>query len=365
MLTFAELDRVEKTYGLPDYVKSASSEPDVIVPASAYADPIKRKFPCHTKAACFMSNANFWENAIQDDNASEAVGKQLMKFANYWGITKDVHGILIKVASQPVANNPDALPDSAFGLIHVDSISGQRERMFPIVDSQSTKAAAAQFYKYRDRLPLDQRRKVAAHIYKNACDFNVEIEDEAVADYVERAAGRGLSPVKTIHHEMMKRAAILKTRKQTPVSETLKQAAASILKQRPSRELSAKTAQMLDTLDQQTGLYKLYGTDLPFPEEVCCQVLYKHASAELDNYVLMPSGHTWSKDDMCKQAGAWAILPDSASSDLKLRSGCITRTSLDKSMQKLSTSQKHMLEDALFALDTVPVTLPIDLREFQ
>ena len=61
-----ELVQIAKRFDLPDFVKKAdldtTMDPGKIA-VTAYADPVRKKFACHTAAATWLSAAYFHEKA--------------------------------------------------------------------------------------------------------------------------------------------------------------------------------------------------------------------------------------------------------------------------------------------------------------
>ena len=84
-----ELVKVASQFSLPDFVKAAdidsTMEPGNIA-VTAYADPVRKKFACHTAASTWLSAAYFHKNAAEYQKDRQKICDRLEKFAKYFNI---------------------------------------------------------------------------------------------------------------------------------------------------------------------------------------------------------------------------------------------------------------------------------------
>lgn len=89
---------------LPDYVQDADAVQTFFpakVASAHYADPAARNYPCHTKAAAWVSCARFALAApTLPADARQALFGGLQKLAEFWNLTDDFAGILDTLAAR-------------------------------------------------------------------------------------------------------------------------------------------------------------------------------------------------------------------------------------------------------------------------
>lgn len=349
---------------MPEFIKKAELETPATGLGNQFADPDNKRYPVHNKSACYLSNALFWESALSNDTESVKTGQALLKFAEFWGILDDVKArILSKVAEEGAIREITQLPDTSFALVQDDPKSpGNKIRMFPILDADMAKVAADQLYMHRFNLPLDWKRQAATNILgtlqKNA---QVEFLPDNVLDYLNRAAGNGVTSTKTLAAALEKRAQLLAVKRLSDVGSELKKIAQQLKTQRSSRSLCVKVASMLDKLDTDTGLFRHYSNSLELPEEVCHAVLEKHAVAELTKYACFPSGSTYLISDLAPATGVFKA----AGYDVTDTLGELDTKKL-RDFTKTASPQAAAEVDVMLAKVNVPTRkLPIDLHQFQ
>lgn len=305
-ITSSEKHRIKTLYGEPEFVKSASDEQDsnnAFMLHSLYADPKNKKFPCHTKEACWFSNAQFWESGIFDKQASTKVGQSLLDFAKYWGIEQEVSSnILEKVASDTILSSIEDLPDSSFAVVQTiktasDDSESHKVRLMPINTADTVKLAAYQLFESRKKLPYEWRKQAAQNIYSKLEEFNIDIDNDEIADYVEKAAGYGLSSKQTLKDLITDRSNLLKSSKHSEEGESLRSTIDLIDGVPLSSRLCQKVASVIAAIDERYNLTRFYGDGIDAPELTTNAVLKKEAEAELDRYVKI-NGATYRKDDL-------------------------------------------------------------------
>lgn len=359
------LDRLSKLYDLPTFVKASSIKDELneVVTYDKYADPVNKRYPCHTKSATYVSNALFWDSSLFDPKASTEVGNTLLKFAEFWGIFPEVKkNILEKVAADATIKSYDELPDSAFAIVSTQG--GTKHRLYPLLDSETVKMAAESLYENRFKFTYQQRYAGANRILQKAASENLEFDD-TLSDYLERAAGKGITTTNTLVDIIEKRAYYYDGNKQPKYAAALKKLAQFVKNRPTSRELCQKTAEALDTLDIESGLYAHRANQtLALPEEECHTVLYKTACEFLAKHVTLPTGSTYLKDDLAKLGYDIASLYPQDTNKLKLNNAF----NIEKAANWLATlpmDKARMVDTYLKAKSVTPSYTGIDLSLFR
>jgi len=353
MTTFAEQHRIDTVYGTPGFIKEADFTEDTSgLPNHLFADEMGRRFPCHTKSACYLSNAEFWEEGVQDENSNVEIGERLLKFAEYWDIQTEINdNILTKVAQDAVIGTFESLPDSSFALVET-APTGDTVRLYPVTDSDTVKFASQQLIDDISNLPLSWRKQAATNLLEKAAQLEVQL-DSAESDYLHRAAGRGISSAETLSSELMKRAYLLRAIQKSSDSLELSKVANQIKSQKSSHSLCEKVAEIMDTVDRDLGLTQYYGQSINSPENSCHALLFKHAQEELDKYVQLSTGVTYKKEDIEKVA---------SNSTLELGAGETCQLDeLYKTAADLSYEEATQVQTALFAHKVEPTEIGFDV----
>src|SRR5215471_1013843 len=115
-----ELYRLWQLYRFPDFVKQAD-EVQTFRPGrlavTAYADPVRQQFPCHSAAATWLSALYFTEKQAEFHPKDQArILHRLDHYVGYWRIQGDVAQLRAKHASYQQQRDA-ALPDSAYAWV--------------------------------------------------------------------------------------------------------------------------------------------------------------------------------------------------------------------------------------------------------
>lgn len=255
------LHALNETYTMPEYVKQAELEtldPDVLdkLPAQAFADPAYHRYPCHTKAAAWVSMGYFLKDL---DNIPE--GKQdilfnnFEKFAKYYHMEDDYAQLLQKTIGQekqaaavPVSNSPK-LTEFGGSIGNVDEIC----------------KAASWLVRQANKLPLSKRSEMASRIIKQADAFGVKLPER---ESLEKTAGFGVNEPKEIINLMHIRASMSKN---AEYADELNGLADRLTSRNfpPFSSIWMKVAYAIDDFDKMAGLMHYRETgDMPLPEEV-------------------------------------------------------------------------------------------------
>lgn len=224
---------------LPALVKDATistTAPASNTPATLFADPVLRMFPCHTKEATIVSAIYLYGQAAdgipypKKGLGLDIAADKLEKAAMYWGVLSDVENIRRDISK--IAADRDAVRDTDYALV-VD-YAGTRSRKFPIRNAEALNKAASDLYAERLQMPFPWRKQAAINILNRAVRDNVNIEDHDAYFYLVKAAG--ISPVvpKEAASNLQEYAFSFDNR---TIREHVKQAA-SVIDQNPEADIS-------------------------------------------------------------------------------------------------------------------------------
>src|SRR5262245_13725037 len=194
------LHRLVTRHEPPEYVKNASAEQlDTDgLPASAFADPVDRRLPIHTKEATWTSWLYYLdqlESASQVGRGDGVAGNQpphrlettgllLQKAAVFHGIARDCADL----AAACLEKKADEEKDADYALCW-DTPEG-RERRWPLRNAGEVKQAAAYLRTHRADFRYPDRRDFAAAVLRKAGTYQAELP-AADLDLLYRQSGSG------------------------------------------------------------------------------------------------------------------------------------------------------------------------------
>lgn len=168
---------------VPDYVMSSQRvTPEETAPLSvvAFADPFKRRFPCHTKAACWQSAAYFAGNNMHEQHIKD----NIVKMAAAHDIADDVQAVFDSFQSEfdkVAAKVYEAQPMQKYAMtIDFEGFQGRGVEEFYPLNSYSDVITASDDATRDFRigsLPMDAMRKVACNIIDAAAEYDVPLEE--------------------------------------------------------------------------------------------------------------------------------------------------------------------------------------------
>lgn len=291
---------IQNLHEVPDFVKRASDNEQFGDPETLqihlYADPSKRLFPCHTKAATWLSAAYFAHQQSQYSETRRAfVQDRIIKVAEFFGIKPGIQQLFKEAAA--VNSYEDAVtPDSAYALTWRDA-AGTVQRKYPMRNPSEVKVAAAWFDKNCTEFDFDTRHTIATKLFAKMAEFSVNDTDTAK---IERAAGFGYCEKQAMQEAWEKRA--LLTKKQYPdySAQAAALAAAVASNDIDLRDfgLRTKMASSMDTFDQQTHLRRFYGETIDWPENTLFAITEKVAAEFLDSHVATATGAVYKRADL-------------------------------------------------------------------
>lgn len=256
---FVRLCRLSRIVDFPDFVKQADIDEQVNtegIPASSFADILKRKFPVHTKAAAYLSYLYYLDQA---DEMSSIEARRtelgLKKAAGMWSIRGEFELAKRAVAA---AREPKAVK-RAYALV-ADGVE-----YLPIDTTSAIMASAREFDENRAGIPYDLRKHAAKQMLKAAYAKGI---DHGMPNSIHTAAGCGLTTKAAAEREVLWR---VKKEKNAKMRESLA-AAQMLVSNQPegilSKDVAEKLAKDIATYDETTGLRTRYDKDVPFPEDV-------------------------------------------------------------------------------------------------
>lgn len=303
-LSGRETHRLQSLYGQPEWVKSAShdqkcGDPEQL-PPHVYADPTGKLYPCHTKAATWMSATFFFDRKDQiEPGKAELIQTRILKAADYFACRGEINELIAKIEK----NANDALrqlSDDDFALVwkYPDNSS---DRHWPIRNAKEVQFAAQHFVTHRDKLAFADRHRVANKILDKALEFGAHLEGRDAL--LEKAAARGGCAARDAADAFEKRATLTRQTHADMSAEMKKMA--EIIRQYPQQarglESLIKLATHLDDFDRMTNLVKLYGDGgLDRPEDVLFVVTEKCAGEFVRAHVETTTGNTYAIHDLEK-----------------------------------------------------------------
>lgn len=300
-----ELVKVARLYQFEDFVKQAELA-EVMGPkevkASLYADvrsPLQ--FPCHTKAATYVSYAFFLEKQSEmHAKVRKAIQSRLDKFANHWGISNSVKALQQR---NETLTKQSEYPDSSYAIVWVSG-DGNKDRRYPLRNTSEVKAAADWYTGYlpqlREQYGFKDRATIANKILTKAAEFGCDLGEKQAA--LEQCAGRGLCNPKEA--EIMIRNRVKAARTCSPqvakvmseLADTVSVKAACFLD--PNTMLTM--ADTVDQFDRSHFLLNKYSEVIPAPEEVLFSATYTKCSELKNNVCCLTTGGIYECRDFEK-----------------------------------------------------------------
>lgn len=270
--------KMAQVFDIPDYVMSCKRS-DILsdslkdIPSGAFADPLHREFPCHTKRATWLSCAYFaneYENIPKERR--QKLQDNLVKHAEFFNILPEFESQLnLKADMLRKSADYAQAPDEYYLL--VNNSSGERKGL---LDTDGAVEKAAQWLvSSRNDLTLEKSAELAGRILKRADDLGTKLE---YRDRLERMCGIGLCDKASIVRAIGARASLCKD---AAIADQFRKLADHIKR---SDTLSVdndmfKVASAIDEADVVSGLVAARRRgEVPLPEEL----IYKHASCELE-----------------------------------------------------------------------------------
>ena len=298
----AELAKLARRYDFPDFVKSANLDttmtPSERLAVTAYADPVRKKFACHSPAATWLSAMYFHEKSAEYHPKDQVrICERFEQLADYFAI-RPAYDAVVKRATDLRGSNE--LPDSSYAYVW-QSDDGNKERYYPMTSGLEVKAAAEWLYDNRDRIPFAHRNTIGNKILEKAARYGAAMGGD-LTDFVEKQAGQGIPDPPELYTLLERRAALADSQKHQDAIMKL----AAAIKDTPHIALQppelVKLATTVDIIDHAIGLHGKYTDILPRPEDVIFKVTYTKAASDMGQLCAMQTGSIYEKDQLSKLA---------------------------------------------------------------
>lgn len=285
-------------YEFPEFVKEASvSEINDIadLPENAFALPKQRCYPCHTKAAAWLSYLYF----INEGQSNQAVKDRLHKFASFFGIEDEIKKIQERHQALQTEKSAQNLSQDAFLL--------PSKRRYPVVDKDSLLKAGQWFAKNVVSLPFDDRREFATNLLDKAYRWSIALPEE-VEETLQKCAGLAIYDPQAAAVRVWSR---VKTAEEMLRSRSYGQDVVNAyrtfkkeVEENPqwglSLHKSAELAQRLAHLDNLAGLDEVLDDPQQLPEFVFGTIPVCKVASYMQNTVRLKTGSVYSLDDLKK-----------------------------------------------------------------
>lgn len=285
------LHTLSQVYNMPEYVKQASmdelSEETLdSLPNNVFADSTQRYYPCHTKAATWISLGYFLQDYNNiPDGKREALLDRLEKSAKYFGITDDYADLLSRTIAQE--KQAAAIPKS--NAVTLTEQGGELESEAGICKAASWLVAQ------RNRLPLQKRAEMAAKIIKQADLFHVKLPQR---ETLEQTAGYGVNDPAEIISSIRTRSSLVK---KSEYSDQLLKLADYLVRfvHSPFDKVWVKVAYAMDDFDKLVGLMPAREAgQLPLPEEVVFAYPMTTVKEAADESIQLTNGEIYSLEKL-------------------------------------------------------------------
>ena len=353
-LDYPTIHRIKTVFGMPEFVKESeiNFNPKGLT-NQEYADPIKNKYPCNDATNTYISNAIFWEHAM-DKSASVDVGRNLLKMARFWGILPAVRDNILRKVANAVSMSADKLPDNAYAVVEGDL------RLYPVITADLVKESSDLFYSDRIRIPMQARTKAAKTILEKAASFKVTLKPD-VQDYLEKAAALGISSSKHLAEVLRQRSVFLsKHAKLNDEAKNLEKAASFVEAQPTSKSLCEKVAALINEADEVGKLYQFYGDKLELPEVECFSLLMKQAKEEASKFIKLSTGTVYRKEDLEKIGMELFTLTPNYKSRVKNILGAFNKEAVAGTLKEMPRRDAELVEKVLDTKGIEPAKLKFD-----
>jgi hypothetical protein len=298
---------------LPEFVKNAASE-DVFeseeLPAHCYADQSTKRLRIDTKAAA-------WLSAAQYKNSPDAWTKgqqiqiefELNKAANIHGITPELP------AANPHAGiipDPDEEEES-------DDEDNILPGSHPVRSPEEAHVAGNYLQQHHDSLEPDHLKEAAFKLHSKAAKMNVTF-DKKTEQFLDRILGFGACSVKNASQAIVDRAMLFPS---GSAERNDLEGFAKDFKTSPlsgvDRPMLTKLAAKLREFDKKYELDQRYEDGLLRPEEIFFEFTSKDAEALDSEHVTLADGSAYTVEDLQKLSleSLESVLGEKVANDLR------------------------------------------------
>lgn len=299
--TRTELTKLASRYDFPQFVRAADLDSTMNpgeIAVTAYADPVNKKYACHSAAATWLSALYFHEKSAEyHPKHRERICERLERFADYFGI-RPAYNEVVKQANE--LRDQDHLPDSSYAYVW-QANDGHKERYYPLTSALEVKVAAEWLRDNRDRIPFADRNVIGNRILEKAARYGAGLGDE-LTDFVEKQAGRGIPDPPELYTMLERRAMLAKKAEHREAITKLAEAVRSTPRVALQPNELVKLAATVDLVDYAIGLKGKYTEILPRPEDVIFKVTFTKAAADHGKLCTLQTGSIYDKAQLAKLA---------------------------------------------------------------
>jgi hypothetical protein len=345
---------------MPGFVKSGSvPTPEEVedLPKTSFADMDNRKYPVHTKTACWLSYAYFKLQEHQlEKSAADRINRAFKRHGSFWNIGEDLDSLESKINGMkavPEKQASEAEEDYALNIAH----DGKQYRLFPIDRPAVLLKSASELVETRSKLTYGMRKQAATNIMLAAESQGVSLD--VLPQEVHSMAGFGVSSKQAAVNEIDRRCNMARkpSEKQasTPLA-TLRDAVATqpdVL----SQEFCEKVAAALDMYDRFINVTDEYGKSLQFPEDVLFGFT-KHSAEKMSTQVVsLINGSTYWLSDLEKSGAAVRVLGEDIFDAISDIDGTVDLNKVSEVLPTLPRGDAAVLDKALAAQGIPQVAL--------
>jgi hypothetical protein len=301
-ISHAELARLVKLYPFPDFVKRAELEATTNprhIAASAYADPVHQRYPCHSAAATWLSSLYFQEKAAEyHPKERQRIEQRFERFVDYFRIRREYDEMCKQARDLHAVGD---LPDSAYAYVWVDDRTGHKERHLPMQSAMEVKAAGEWLEQHRDRLPFQDRYIVARKILEKAAAYGAGLANH---EFLERQAGRGICEPAEVYAMIQQRVKLARNHHDREKLEKLAESVQQSPRLSFTPERMVKLAVCIDTTDRALHLTDKYDRLIQRPDDVLFKLTLTKVAAAREELCTLTTGSAYSKDQFEKLSQA-------------------------------------------------------------
>ena len=346
--TLKTVHRLSTIVSLPDFVKKSSIEDDLSnVASDNFADMLRREYPCHTKAATYVSAMELFSQVSENEsgqfNEKQAqVRDRLMKFVGYWGLENEIANMLEGVVKTASLSRADLEKDFAIDFQYGD----EHIQLYPMPNGASVKMAAQGLVAHRDNFPFHVRKVAAERILEKVAAFDVKLDTE-VHSCLEETASKWPIDKEKLARAIERRLRLGEhqhTRNRGLGFETARENLESHYDNLPNGVDVEKVASAIETFDLESTLYTKYAWGLPLPEQM---IFSRPEEKKASETIRLQNGKSFNLDEITKAGSAPFSILGSDFLDAVVSNGILSVEKIAAILPTLPLNDAALLEKSL------------------
>jgi hypothetical protein len=314
--------------------------PDAL-PHTAYADPVARRFPCHSKEAVLVSAAYLYgQMALGTPYDSTApigtVCARMDKAAKFFNATLELESIKAAAEDVKVPEHAEIeLPDEVYVLN--ETHDGKKVLRYPAVNAKTAAAAGSALVANRKLYPYAWRKNAAATALSRIMAFDAPVAPDTI-ECLSKMAGFVTADSKTAGYDLMCVAERLRGELAATVRNTAVAVGTGAIK-------SSEFESVCGMLDSAAATLSVGAR---FMAEDMLFSVPREKQAEAPKTVELTTGGVYSIADLVQAPiDTYRILGDDVASELVDNSGAIDADKLSVVLPTLPRPDASVLETAL------------------